>query len=871
MKKKRVLIISSLIVLGLLGIYSIISVFASPSLGSGAPTVVSYQGVVKDSGTPYDGTGYFKFAVVNTVGNTSYWSNDGTSTVGDEPTAGVSLTVDEGLFQVLLGDTGLTNMTSLPASAFSGTGRYLRVWFSSDNVTYTVLSPDQQFAAVPYAFQAQEAEVADALSSMGTGSGLDADMVDGLHASELETHYQNVVIVAKSGGDYTTVQAAIDSITDAAASNPYLVWVAPGVYSESVTMKSHVHLQGAGQEATIITSSASNSSFPLTQATLILASDTSLRDLSLENSGIGNWNIAMLGSGAVVRTLVSDVSLWVHGSGVNNYSIFLVDSGTDVILQEISAVCENGTSDNYGLYNYDGAVVSVHASSFIANGGDYAYGIYNAGNGTILETEIVTAWGKNGSTSNYGLLNIHGAEAMVHGGYFTASGGNLAFGIYNRANNTKLVVVNSTVLGEIASSGNYGLYIYDNAEAILRGGSYTGRGGGNSFGISNNLSGSTLETESVSASGENGTSNNYGLYNNAEATLRGGAFTGSGGTSSYGIYNNGSGARLETEAITALGENGTDENYGLQNFNGAEAILNGDSFAGSSGSTTYGVYNSGSGTILEGEGILVRGWDGSDDNYGLYNKNSAAALLQGGSFSGSGGSDSYGIYNSDSGTTLEAVNISALGENGSSSNSGLYNISGSAITLLGGNIRADGGTITYGISNYGSSTTLDVTGSTVIGVNASTNHGLFNYEGSAALRGGSFTGRGGSDSYGIWNRNSSATLETESITALGEDGTSENWGLNNYNGATAILHGGSFSANGGSYADGIYNQGTSVLEATNITALAENGSIENYGLNQGGGTMSLGVTQLAGGVNWSGGSRTCFQVYDGSYAGITCP
>ena len=228
MKKKRVLIISSLIVLGLLGIYSIISVFASPSLGSGAPTVVSYQGVVKDSGTPYDGTGYFKFAVVNTVGNTSYWSNDGTSTVGDEPTAGVSLTVDEGLFQVLLGDTGLTNMTSLPASAFSGTGRYLRVWFSSDNVTYTVLSPDQQFAAVPYAFQAQEAEVADALYSMGTGSGLDADMVDGLHASELETHYQNVVIVAKSGGDYTTVQAAIDSITDAAASNPYLVWVAPG-------------------------------------------------------------------------------------------------------------------------------------------------------------------------------------------------------------------------------------------------------------------------------------------------------------------------------------------------------------------------------------------------------------------------------------------------------------------------------------------------------------------------------------------------------------------------------------------------------------------------------------------------------------------
>ncbi len=78
------------------------------------------------------------------------------------------------------------------------------------------MAPDTRIAAVPYALQAQEA--------------VDADTVDGLHASELGTHYQNVVVVAKSGGDYTSVQAAIDSITDAAAGNPYLVWVAPGVY-----------------------------------------------------------------------------------------------------------------------------------------------------------------------------------------------------------------------------------------------------------------------------------------------------------------------------------------------------------------------------------------------------------------------------------------------------------------------------------------------------------------------------------------------------------------------------------------------------------------------------------------------------------------
>ena len=87
---------------------------------SGAPTVVSYQGQVVVDNAAYDGTGYFKFAVVNQAGDTAYWTNDGSKTDGSEPTAAVSLTVDNGLFEVLLGDTG---QTALTASVFDGTDR----------------------------------------------------------------------------------------------------------------------------------------------------------------------------------------------------------------------------------------------------------------------------------------------------------------------------------------------------------------------------------------------------------------------------------------------------------------------------------------------------------------------------------------------------------------------------------------------------------------------------------------------------------------------------------------------------------------------------------------------------------------------------
>jgi hypothetical protein len=124
-------------------------------LQSGAPMIVSYQGVVKISGAPFTGMGYFKFAIVNQAGSTFYWSNAPLS--GGQPNAAVTLNVSNGLFNVLLGDTTLINMAPLGAPVFDGSERYFRVWFSRDNVTFSQLAPDRRIASVPYALQAEEA------------------------------------------------------------------------------------------------------------------------------------------------------------------------------------------------------------------------------------------------------------------------------------------------------------------------------------------------------------------------------------------------------------------------------------------------------------------------------------------------------------------------------------------------------------------------------------------------------------------------------------------------------------------------------------------------------------------------------------------
>ena len=88
------------------------------------PTTVSYQGRVTVGGEPFHGDGLFKFAILDSQGR-STWSNDGTSTDGSEPADFVWLWVEEGLFNVLLGDSSL--MEGLRAEVFADPTTFLRV------------------------------------------------------------------------------------------------------------------------------------------------------------------------------------------------------------------------------------------------------------------------------------------------------------------------------------------------------------------------------------------------------------------------------------------------------------------------------------------------------------------------------------------------------------------------------------------------------------------------------------------------------------------------------------------------------------------------------------------------------------------------
>ena len=111
---KSRMLLSNLVVIVAIGSLNFV-----PRLHAQVPGIINYQGRIVDNGTNFDGTGQFQFALINTDGSATYWSN-GVSTV--------SLTVTKGLYSVLLGDTNVPDMASaVPTTVFTNSDVRLRV------------------------------------------------------------------------------------------------------------------------------------------------------------------------------------------------------------------------------------------------------------------------------------------------------------------------------------------------------------------------------------------------------------------------------------------------------------------------------------------------------------------------------------------------------------------------------------------------------------------------------------------------------------------------------------------------------------------------------------------------------------------------
>lgn len=119
------------------------------------------------------GSGYSSPPVVNIdpppVAYATWWSNDGSSSGGSQPSAAVTVSVSNGVFTVVLGDTNLPNMAAIPSSTLATPNLQLLIWFNDGVNGFAALQPAQNLTPVPNAVYAN---IAGCLSGMVGSGGL---------------------------------------------------------------------------------------------------------------------------------------------------------------------------------------------------------------------------------------------------------------------------------------------------------------------------------------------------------------------------------------------------------------------------------------------------------------------------------------------------------------------------------------------------------------------------------------------------------------------------------------------------------------------------------------------------------------------------
>lgn len=196
---------------------------------------------------------------------------------------------------------------------------------------------------------------------------------------------KNTLVVSATGGDFTTISAALTSMTDNTASNRYVIYVGPGTYTEQVTMKPYVDIQGAGELATKITFTG----FPgVSSGTVLGASNAELRFLTVECIG-GSNAIAVYNNGVSPR--LNHVTAIASGGG-GKFGIFNQTNAAPTISNSTItsagvAISNNGSGNSvrisnsqlsgvlpYLLINGTASTLNI-ATSQLSGGG----GIFNTG------------------------------------------------------------------------------------------------------------------------------------------------------------------------------------------------------------------------------------------------------------------------------------------------------------------------------------------------------------------------------------------------------------------------------------------------------------------------------------------------------------
>jgi hypothetical protein len=239
---------------------------------------------------------------------------------------------------------------------------------------------------------------------VGTGPGTVA-AGDHIH-DVLPKKPANLIIVAPSGGDFTSPLDALDAITDASADKPYLVKIMPGTYElgiATLVMKPYVDIEGSGELTTRLRGNAADA------GVVAGASHTELRHLTIEASGAEGTIVGIYNGSAAPR--IAHVTVSAEG-GKGAYGIYNLMAAP--VLSDVT-VTVGGSDTAFGLFNLHSSPV-VKNSAITAGNGIYSYysGTVTV-EGTSVTASLTTLFTDTGATALVANSRLAGGRPAANG------------------------------------------------------------------------------------------------------------------------------------------------------------------------------------------------------------------------------------------------------------------------------------------------------------------------------------------------------------------------------------------------------------------------------------------------------------------------
>ena len=219
-------------------------------------------------------------------------------------------------------------------------------------------------------------------------------------------------VAVDSTGDHPSLSLALAAIPDAAVDKPYVIKIAPGIYTETepVVLKTYVDVEGSGQNTTTINCACITGNAAVISATTITAE---IRHLTINNTGGGFLAFGVYTNGVADGSFsMLHVTATATGGTGNNFGV-LNSLSSSPTMTNVTATATGGSNLNYGVGNFDSSSPTMTNVTATATGGIFSYGVYNSSSSPTIRNSSIT--GSTASISNVGTSNAKVADTALGG------------------------------------------------------------------------------------------------------------------------------------------------------------------------------------------------------------------------------------------------------------------------------------------------------------------------------------------------------------------------------------------------------------------------------------------------------------------------